>query len=53
VGGKKGDVSECVLFLAAAEKFPRFFYRVFELPLLRNAQERDKKNRAKQPNFAY
>jgi hypothetical protein len=29
--------------LAAAEKFPRFFYRVFELSLLRSAQKRDKK----------
>jgi hypothetical protein len=36
---------------AAAERFPRFFNRVFELPLLRNAQKRDKKikQRAKQP----
>jgi hypothetical protein len=32
------------LFLAAAEKNPQFFYRVFELPLLRNAQKRVKKN---------
>jgi hypothetical protein len=35
--------------LAAAEKIPRFFNRVFELLLLRNARKRDKKNRAKQP----
>jgi hypothetical protein len=38
-----------VFFLAAAEKFKRFFYRFFELPLLRNAQKRDTNNRAKQP----
>jgi hypothetical protein len=46
---KKSDVSEWVLFFAAAEIFRDFFYRVFELPLLRNAQKRDKKTRAKQP----
>jgi hypothetical protein len=32
-----------VLFLAAAKKLPRFFYCVFALPLLRNAQKRKKK----------
>jgi hypothetical protein len=29
--------------LAAAEKKQRFFYRIFLLPLFRNAQKRDKK----------
>jgi hypothetical protein len=29
--------------LGAEEIFARFFYRVFELPLLQNAQKRDKK----------
>jgi hypothetical protein len=28
--------------LAAAKAFPCFFYRAFELPLLRNARKRDK-----------
>jgi hypothetical protein len=32
-----------LFFLAAAEKKLRFFNRVFELPLLRSAQNRDKK----------
>jgi hypothetical protein len=41
-------VSEC--FFWKLRRFSRdFFYRVFELPLLRNAQKRDKKNRTKQP----
>jgi hypothetical protein len=31
------------------KNFRVFFNRVFELPLFRNAQKRDKKNRAKQP----
>jgi hypothetical protein len=35
--------------LEAAEKVLRFFYRVFELTLLRNPKKRDKKNRPKQP----
>jgi hypothetical protein len=34
-------VSEC-FFLRLRKIFRDFFYRVFELPLLRNAQKRDK-----------
>jgi hypothetical protein len=39
--------SEWVFFLAAAESCRDFFNRVFEPPLLRSAQKRDKKTRAR------
>jgi hypothetical protein len=38
------------VFFWKLRRFSRdLLYRVFELPLLRNAQKRDKKNRTKQP----
>jgi hypothetical protein len=48
---KKSDVSEGVsAFFGGCEIFPAIsFYRVFELPLLRNAQKRDKKNERNNP----
>jgi hypothetical protein len=52
VGGGN-DVSERVsTFFGGCGNFQRFFFiafLIFELPLLRNAQKRDKNNRAKQP----
>jgi hypothetical protein len=44
---KKSDVKKVTTFLAA-ENFPRFFDRVFELHLLRNVQKCNERNQAKQ-----
>jgi hypothetical protein len=46
---KKVTQASKYFFWRLRKNFCEFFYHVFALPLLRNAQKRDKQNRAKQP----